>query len=63
MGTWPAHRGRGLGAALLCACLVDVAAAGHERCEVAWIGPRHFYEQAAGVAGERRFVAMEKELS
>jgi GNAT superfamily N-acetyltransferase len=42
-GTWPAHRGRGLGEALLLACLVDVAAA-HARCEVAWIGPRPFYE-------------------
>ncbi len=33
-GTWPAHRGRGLGEALLLACLVDVAAA-HAQCEVA----------------------------
>lgn len=61
-GTLPEHRGRGLGAALLCACLEDVAAAGHEACEVAWIGPRDFYERVAGVAGERRFVAMRKEI-
>jgi predicted N-acetyltransferase YhbS len=61
-GTLPGHRGRGLGAALLWACLEDVAAAGHEVCEVAWIGPRDFYERAAGVAGERRFVAMRKEI-
>jgi predicted N-acetyltransferase YhbS len=61
-GTLPDHRGRGLGAALLWACLEDVAAAGHEVCEVAWIGPRDFYERAAGVAGERRFVAMRKEI-
>lgn len=62
-GTLPEHRGRGLGAALLCACLVDVAAAGHATCEVAWIGPREFYDRVAGVAGERRFTAMRKELS
>jgi predicted N-acetyltransferase YhbS len=61
-GTLPEQRGRGLGAALLCACLVDVAAAGHDTCEVAWIGPRAFYDRVAGVAGERRFVAMTKEL-
>jgi mycothiol synthase len=60
-GTWPAHRGRGLGEALLLACLVDVAAA-HARCEVAWIGPRPFYEKAAGIAAERRFVVLAREL-
>lgn len=62
-GTLPAHRGRGLGAALLRACLTDIAAAGHEVCEVAWIGPREFYARVAGIAGERRFVVMRKELS
>jgi GNAT superfamily N-acetyltransferase len=61
-GTWPAHRGQGLGEALLLACLVDVAAA-HDRCEVAWIGPRPFYEKAAGIAGERRFWPMTKALA
>jgi mycothiol synthase len=61
-GTLPGHRSRGLGAALLWACLEDVAAAGHEVCEVAWIGPRDFYERVAGVASERRFVAMRKEI-
>ena len=60
-GTWPAHRGRGLGEALLLACLVDVAAA-RAVCEVAWIGPRPFYEKAAGIAGERRFWPMTKTL-
>jgi GNAT superfamily N-acetyltransferase len=61
-GTWPAHRGKGLGEALLLACLVDVAAA-HARCEVAWIGPRPFYEKAAGIADERRFVVLARDLS
>jgi hypothetical protein len=61
-GTWPAHRGQGLGEALLLACLVDV---GTERsqCEVAWIGPRPFYEKVAGIASERRFVVMGRALS
>lgn len=61
-GTWPAHRGHGLGEALLLACLVDVAAH-HAQCEVAWIGPRPFYERVAGLAGERRFVVLARELA
>ncbi|HUJ58106.1 MAG TPA: GNAT family N-acetyltransferase, partial [Kofleriaceae bacterium] len=60
-GTWPAHRGQGLGEALLVACLVDVAA-DHAQCEVAWIGPRPFYDKVAGIAGERRFIALAKPL-
>jgi len=58
-GTWPAHRGQGLGEALLVACLVDVAAE-HERCEVAWIGPRPFYEKVAGIVEDRHFVVLTK---
>ncbi|WP_428268170.1 GNAT family N-acetyltransferase [Haliangium sp.] len=61
-GTLPAHRGRGLGSALLSACLADVAEAGHVRCEVAWIGPREFYERAAAVVGERHFAVLRKEI-
>jgi GNAT superfamily N-acetyltransferase len=60
-GTWQDHRGQGLGESLLLACLVDVAAE-HSQCEVAWIGPRAFYEKVAGIAGERRFIAMTKQL-
>lgn len=59
-GTWPAHRGKGVGEALLLACYLDVAA-DHDVCEVAWIGPRAFYERVAGIAGERRFVVLTKE--
>lgn len=60
-GTWPAHRGHRLGEALLLACLVDVAAT-HARCEVAWIGPRPFYDKVAGIAGERRFALLTRAL-
>lgn len=61
-GTWPTHRGKGLGEALLMACLVDIATE-RSQCEVAWIGPRAFYDKVAGIAGERRFVPMIKQLS
>jgi GNAT superfamily N-acetyltransferase len=61
-GTFKPHRQRGLGEALLLACLVDVAEAGLPRCTVAWIGPRGFYERAAGVADERQFVVLGKDL-
>ena len=61
-GTWPAHRGNGLGEALLVACLVDVAEE-HERCEVAWIGPRPFYDKVAGIVEDRRLVAIVKDLA
>ena len=60
-GTWPAHRGVGLGEALLVACLVDVAER-HAHCEVAWIGPRAFYDKVAGIAGDRRFVVLARNL-
>jgi GNAT superfamily N-acetyltransferase len=59
--TWPAHRGQGLGEALLLACLVDVAAE-HSQCEIAWIGPRAFYDKIAGIAGDRHFVTLAKPL-
>lgn len=58
-GTLPAHRGQGLGEALLLACLLDVAKE-HEQCEVAWIGPRPFYDKVAGVAADRHFVTLTK---
>jgi len=59
-GTWPEHRGHGLGEALLIACLVDIAAA-HHTAEIAWVGPREFYEKAVGVIGERTFAVMTKD--
>jgi mycothiol synthase len=61
-GTLPTHRGKGLGEALLIACLVDLVADGRRTCTVAWIGPRDFYQRAAGIAGEERFIVLEKEM-
>jgi mycothiol synthase len=61
-GTWPAHRGQGLGEALLVACLVDVAVR-HARCEVAWIGPRPFYDKVAGIAADRTFIVLSRDLA
>lgn len=62
-GTFAEHRRKGLGEALLLACLVDVAEAGHEQCTVAWIGPRDFYDRVAGIREERTYVVMKKELA
>jgi mycothiol synthase len=59
-GTWPAHRGQGLGEALLIACLVDVAES-HPRCEIAWIGPRDFYTRALGATETRRFAVLTRD--
>ncbi len=58
-GTLTAHRGNGLGEALLIQCLLDV----RDRPEggvIAWIGPRQFYEKAAGAVDDRRFVVYEE---
>jgi GNAT superfamily N-acetyltransferase len=59
-GTWPEHRGQGLGEALLIACLVDVAA--HQaRSEIAWIGPREFYTRALGPLATRKFAVLTRD--
>ncbi|MCP4444020.1 MAG: GNAT family N-acetyltransferase [Myxococcales bacterium] len=61
-GTLPAHRGKGLGAALLLASLLDIRNAGHRQCQVAWVGPRAFYYKIAGIASERTFTVLHKDL-
>jgi mycothiol synthase len=61
-GTLLPHRGKGLGEALLVACLRDLADEGRSECTVAWIGPRDFYRRAAGIAREERFIVLAKEL-
>ncbi|HKA88819.1 MAG TPA: GNAT family N-acetyltransferase [Haliangiales bacterium] len=62
-GTAEAHRGQGLGEALLVPCLLDIAATGHAEGTIAWIGPRRFYEEKVGARADRRFVVLEKILS
>ncbi|MGH7318648.1 MAG: GNAT family N-acetyltransferase [Candidatus Rokuibacteriota bacterium] len=59
-GTVPAHRGLGLGLALLVRCLADVAAAGHLESAIPWIGPRDYYQRAVGAVPDRRFVVLER---
>jgi GNAT superfamily N-acetyltransferase len=61
-GTATGQRGQGLGQALLIPCLVDVAATGQQTGVIAWIGPRRFYEQAAGAVTGRSFALLEKPL-
>ena len=61
-GTLTQHRGQGLGEALLLQCLLDV----RERPQggvIAWIGPREFYERAAGALEDRRFRVYEESTS
>jgi GNAT superfamily N-acetyltransferase len=62
MGTLSAHRGHGLGEALLLRCLLDV----RERAEggvIAWVGPEAFYARAAGTVPDRRFIVFEEAAS
>ena len=61
--TQEAHRGRGLGAALLLPCLLDVRTAGRTSAVIAWSGPREFYLNAVGATSDRRFVILEEELA
>ena len=58
-GTLTAHRGHGLGEALLIHCLLDVKDK-PEGGVIAWIGPRAFYEKAANAVEDRRFVVHEE---
>lgn len=62
-GVLPSHRGQGLAAAAFMACLLDVRDAGHEHCQVSWIGPREFYDKIAGIDSERHFTVLRKDLS
>ena len=59
-GTWPEHRGQGLGEALLVACMVDIAER-HPVAEIAWIGPREFYERTVGTIGCRKFAVLTRD--
>lgn len=59
MGTLPAHRGRGLGEALVLLCLADV----RDRPDggvIAWVGPESFYARTCGAVPDRRFIVYEE---
>jgi GNAT superfamily N-acetyltransferase len=58
-GTDPAHRGRGLGEALLIPTLLDVRGL-PEAGVIAWIGPKAFYAKSCGAVDDRRFRAWEE---
>lgn len=58
-GTLVAHRGHHLGEALLLQCLLDVRDK-PDGGVIAWIGPRGFYERAAGAVADRSFVVYEE---
>jgi len=62
-GTDPEHRGHGIGATLLLRCLRDIRNTGLDRCLISWVGPREFYDRAAGVTGERRYAVLRKYLA
>jgi predicted N-acetyltransferase YhbS len=62
LGTDPAERGRGIGQALLCACLDDMAAAGLSVAQISWIGPADFYARAVGARIGRTFAVFAKSL-
>lgn len=62
MGTTPAARGKGIGAALLLACLDDYRAAGRQECEIAWAGPQDFYRRTVGAEVSRTFLRLRKQL-
>ncbi|MFC6151412.1 MULTISPECIES: GNAT family N-acetyltransferase [Mumia] len=62
MGSSPESRGRGVGAALLRACLTDYLDAGRTTCEIAWVGPVDFYARTVGAVPGRTFVALAKPL-
>lgn len=55
MATDPQRQHRGVGSALLGALCADLAAAGIDRAEIAWVGPVRFYAKAAGARVSRVF--------
>jgi GNAT superfamily N-acetyltransferase len=52
-GTLEAHRGRGLGQALLRACLVDIGKAGHARAIIPWVSRTTIYARLGAIEDGR----------
>jgi GNAT superfamily N-acetyltransferase len=48
MGVGEAHRGSGIGKALLLCCLEAMAAQGYAYAIIAWVGPTEFYARTVG---------------
>src|SRR5215212_2130135 len=48
LGVHPDHRWRGIGAALLYQCLLDLRAAGYVYAIIGQVGPAAFYEKTCG---------------
>lgn len=63
MGSAPAIRGRGVGAALLRLCLGDLLARGDNECQISWAGPQTFYRDAVAAEPDREFVRLRKVLA
>lgn len=62
LGTDPAYRSSGLGVALLHACLADMAAAGLPVAQIGWLGPEHFYANAANARRGRTFAVLRRSV-
>jgi mycothiol synthase len=61
-GVAKAHRGRGLGAALLRASLADLRRLGYERAIIPWTDALDFYRKACGATVAARFVTLSREV-
>jgi len=61
-GVARAHRGRGLGAALLRASLADLRRLGYERAIIPWTDALDFYRKACGAIVEARFVTLARDV-
>jgi GNAT superfamily N-acetyltransferase len=56
IGTDPAHRRRGIAAALMGEVCRDLAAAGHAEAEISWVGPIAFYSRVMGASVSSAYV-------
>ena len=61
-GVASAHRGRGLGAALLRASLADLHRLGYERAIIPWTDALDFYRKACGATVAARFVTLTRDV-
>ena len=62
-GVAPTHRGRGLGARLLWACLDDLQKKRRAECQIGWVGPVGFYHRACGAVLGPAYWMMSRRLT